>query len=58
MALSAELRRATRSLGELHFLDLPGRLASRLVMLAREAKPGDDYDVVLDKRFRRETWGR
>ncbi len=51
MALSAELRRATRSLGELHFLDLPGRLASRLVMLAREAKPGDDYNVVLDNRF-------
>jgi CRP/FNR family transcriptional regulator, cyclic AMP receptor protein len=51
MALSAELRRATRNLGELHFLDLPGRLASRLVMLAREAAPGVDHEVTIDKRY-------
>ena len=51
MALSAELRRATRNLGELHFLDLPGRLASRLVMLAREAAPGVNDEVAIDKRY-------
>jgi CRP/FNR family transcriptional regulator/CRP/FNR family cyclic AMP-dependent transcriptional regulator len=51
MALSAELRRATKNLGELHFLDLPGRLASRLVMLAREAAPGVDHDVVISNRY-------
>jgi CRP/FNR family transcriptional regulator len=51
MALSAELRRATKNLGELHFLDLRGRLSSRLVMLAREAAPGVDHDVAIDKRY-------
>lgn len=51
MGLSAELRRATQNLGELHFLDLPGRLASRLVMLARDAAPGVDRDVAIDKRY-------
>ncbi len=35
--LAAELRRLTGHVEELHFLDLPGRLASRLVRLAREA---------------------
>ncbi len=35
--LAAELRRITRHAEELHFLDLPGRLAMRLVDLAREA---------------------
>lgn len=49
--LSAELRRATRNLGELHFLDLPGRLASRLAMLAREAAPDLDRDVTIEKRY-------
>jgi CRP-like cAMP-binding protein len=38
-ALSAELRRLTRHVEELHFLDLPGRLAMRLAELAREADP-------------------
>jgi CRP-like cAMP-binding protein len=35
--LAAELRRSTRHVEELHFLDLPGRLAKRLVELARQA---------------------
>jgi CRP/FNR family cyclic AMP-dependent transcriptional regulator len=35
--LVAELRRLTGHVEELHFLDLPGRLARRLVRLAREA---------------------
>ena len=34
--LAGELRRLTGHVEELHFLDLPGRLASRLVRLARE----------------------
>ena len=38
-SLAAELRRLTRHVEELHFLDLPGRLAMRLVELAREAGP-------------------
>jgi CRP/FNR family cyclic AMP-dependent transcriptional regulator len=37
--LAAELRRITRHAEELYFLDLPGRLAMRLVELAREADP-------------------
>ncbi|MCU0483991.1 MAG: Crp/Fnr family transcriptional regulator [Chloroflexi bacterium] len=38
-SLAGELRRLTRHVEELHFLDLPGRLAARLVELAREADP-------------------
>jgi CRP/FNR family transcriptional regulator/CRP/FNR family cyclic AMP-dependent transcriptional regulator len=38
-SVAAELRRLTRHVEELHFLDLPGRLATRLVELAREADP-------------------
>jgi len=38
-SLAAELRRLTRHVEELHFLDLPGRLAMRLAELAREADP-------------------
>jgi len=34
--LAAELRRSTRHVEELYFLDLPGRLATRLVELARQ----------------------
>ncbi len=34
--LASELRRLTGHVEELHFLDLPGRLASRLVRMARE----------------------
>jgi CRP/FNR family transcriptional regulator, cyclic AMP receptor protein len=37
--VAAELRRITRHAEALHFLDLPGRLAMRLVELAREAEP-------------------
>ena len=36
--LAAELRRLTRHVEELHFLHLPGRLAMRLVELARQAE--------------------
>ena len=38
-SLAAELRRLTHHVEELHFLDLPGRLAMRLVELARQADP-------------------
>ncbi len=46
--LVAELRRLTSHVGELHFLDLPGRLASRIVAIAREADPSRTTDVVLE----------
>jgi CRP-like cAMP-binding protein len=39
-SLATELRRLTGHVEELHFLDLSGRLASRLARLAREAEPG------------------
>jgi len=45
--LAAELRRLTGHVEELHFLDLPGRLAARLVRLAREADPGAHGEVRL-----------
>jgi CRP-like cAMP-binding protein len=45
--LAHELRRITGHLEELHFLDLAGRLASRLARLAREAEP-DANEVRLD----------
>lgn len=45
--LAAELRRLTGHVEELHFLDLPGRLASRLVRLAREQQPGASGEVRL-----------
>ncbi|MGH2462815.1 MAG: Crp/Fnr family transcriptional regulator [Candidatus Limnocylindria bacterium] len=38
-SIAGELRRLTGHVEELHFLDLAGRLASRLVRLAREADP-------------------
>ena len=37
--LVGELRRLTTHVGELHFLNLPGRLATRIVRMAREADP-------------------
>jgi CRP/FNR family cyclic AMP-dependent transcriptional regulator len=46
--LVAELRRLTSHVGELHFLDLPGRLASRIVTIARETQPGRTTDLVLE----------
>ena len=39
-SLAGELRRLTGHVEELHFLDLSGRLASRLARLARENDPG------------------
>jgi CRP-like cAMP-binding protein len=41
-SLALELRRLTGHVEELHFLDLSGRLASRLARLAREAEPGPE----------------
>jgi CRP-like cAMP-binding protein len=48
VGLADEVRRASRNVGELHFLDVRGRLASRLAALAREAAPGRDRDVRLE----------
>ena len=42
-----ELRRLTAHVEELRFLDLPGRLAMRLVRLAREADPNASGEVRL-----------
>ncbi|MEA2536117.1 MAG: family transcriptional regulator, cyclic receptor protein [Chloroflexota bacterium] len=49
--LVMELRRLTGHVEELHFLDLPGRLASRIVRLARESQPEATTDVRLDWPF-------
>jgi CRP-like cAMP-binding protein len=49
--LVTELRRLTGHVEELHFLDLPGRLASRIVRLAREAQPDATMNVRLDWPF-------
>jgi CRP-like cAMP-binding protein len=46
--LATELRRLTGHVGELHFLDLAGRLATRLVRLAREDDPQATGRVELD----------
>jgi CRP/FNR family transcriptional regulator, cyclic AMP receptor protein len=46
--LTAELRRLTGHVEELHFLDLAGRLAMRLVRLARAEDPSAQTDVRLD----------
>ncbi len=46
-SLAGELRRLTRHVEELHFLDLAGRLAMRLVNLAADAHPGAVTDVRL-----------
>ena len=48
--IAHELRRTTDQVGELHFLDLRGRLAARIVRLARQADPDDD-SVTLDWPF-------
>ena len=50
-ALVTELRRLTGHVEELHFLDLPGRLASRIVRLARESQPDATVDIRLDWPF-------
>ncbi len=49
--LVTELRRLTGHVEELHFLDLPGRLASRIVRLARESQPDATTNVRLDWPF-------
>ena len=49
--LAAELRRLTGHVEELHFLDLAGRLAMRLVRLARERDPHAGGEVRLDWPF-------
>jgi CRP/FNR family transcriptional regulator len=45
--LVAELRRLTGHVEELHFLDLPGRLASRLVRIARDVDPAAAGEIRL-----------
>jgi len=49
--MAAELRRLTGHVEELHFLDLAGRLAMRLVRLARDRDPGANREVRLDWPF-------
>jgi CRP/FNR family cyclic AMP-dependent transcriptional regulator len=49
--LAAELRRLTGQVEELHFLDLAGRLAMRLVRLARDRDPSATGEVHLDWPF-------
>ena len=46
-SLAAELRRLTTHVEELHFLDITGRLAARLVRLAQEGSPTDDGGIRL-----------
>ena len=49
--LAHELRRLTSQVEELYFLDLAGRLATRLTRLAREAEPDAEHEVRLDWPF-------
>ena len=49
--LVGELRRLTHHVGELHFLNLPGRLAQRIVRMAREADPAAQGEVRLSWPF-------
>jgi CRP/FNR family transcriptional regulator, cyclic AMP receptor protein len=47
--LALEIRRLTRHVKDLHFLDIAGRLAARLVWLAAEqGVPGDDGSIRLE----------
>ena len=48
VGLAAELRRLTGHVEELHFLDLAGRLATRLARLAREQYPSAVGKIELD----------
>ena len=50
-SLAHELRRATHHVGELHFLDLPGRLAARLARMAREAAPDSTTEIRLTRHY-------
>ena len=47
-ALANLLRRLTKHVEELHFLDLAGRLAARLAQLARQGHPGATHAIELD----------
>jgi CRP-like cAMP-binding protein len=47
VALAHELRRATSYLGELHFLDLCGRIASRLAQVAQTTDPSPSGEIRL-----------
>ncbi|HSG87036.1 MAG TPA: Crp/Fnr family transcriptional regulator [Candidatus Limnocylindrales bacterium] len=49
--LAAELRRLTGHVEELHFLDLPGRLARRLVRMAREQDPAATGEIAVPWPF-------
>jgi CRP/FNR family transcriptional regulator, cyclic AMP receptor protein len=51
VGLADGLRRASRNVGELHFLDVRGRLAARLTSLARSVDPVRDRDVPLGPAF-------
>lgn len=50
-ALAHELRRATHHVGELHFLDLPGRLAARLARMAHDAAADAGGEVRLGRYY-------
>ena len=49
--LVGELRRLTYHVGELHFLNLPGRLARRIVRMAREADADAHGEIHLSWPF-------
>ncbi len=49
--LVGELRRLTYHVGELHFLNLPGRLARRIVRMALEADPDARGEIRLSWPF-------
>ena len=49
--LAGELRRLTYHVGELHFLNLPGRLARRIVRMAREADADAHGEIRLSWPF-------
>jgi CRP/FNR family cyclic AMP-dependent transcriptional regulator len=55
--LVAELRRLTDHVEDLHFLDLPGRLANRIVRVARQSRPGEVHDVRLEWRYTQSELG-
>jgi CRP-like cAMP-binding protein len=45
-SIAGELRRLTTHVEELHFLDMTGRVAARLVRLAEESGPGTDDGTI------------
>ncbi len=49
--LIGDLRRLTTHVSELHFLDLGGRLASRLARMAEEVAPGQGQEVRLGRGY-------